>query len=168
MDKVPLPLYKVPMTNLWPLLLPMAACLHVFEEFVWPGGFPSWYRAYRPKLAASMTSMFFVKINVIFLSFAIWGAVRGLSNDFGMWIVVCGVQVSNSLWHLNGTVKMRRYSPGTVTGIFLYWPLAIFGLSHIWNNNLESEYKTVLWFSVGCCYQLLSNSMHKTRTLKTD
>ena len=51
------------MILLW--LLPLAAILHIIEEFVFPGGFAAWYRNYKVSLAASFTARYLVIVNVI-------------------------------------------------------------------------------------------------------
>jgi hypothetical protein len=42
--------------------LPIAAAAHVFEEFVFPGGFKEWYGRYRPETIHSFTPTFAVVI----------------------------------------------------------------------------------------------------------
>ena len=42
-----------------------AASLHIFEEFVLPGGFAAWYRRYRPEIQKSITPRFLVIINAL-------------------------------------------------------------------------------------------------------
>ncbi len=52
--------------------LPLGAVLlHLIEEFVWPGGFAEWYRWYRPERAASVTTGFLVRINVLLVGMAL-------------------------------------------------------------------------------------------------
>ena len=48
---------------LWLPLLAITA--HLFEEFVWPGGFARWYRAYPPGSTAVVTTRFLVVINAM-------------------------------------------------------------------------------------------------------
>jgi hypothetical protein len=43
------------------------AVAHIFEEFVFPGGFMSWYRRYRGPAAASVNPRFLVIINFVLL-----------------------------------------------------------------------------------------------------
>jgi hypothetical protein len=51
----------------WILWAPLgAANLHIFEEFVFPGGFTAWYRQYRAD-ASRITTRFLVLINVALL-----------------------------------------------------------------------------------------------------
>ena len=50
--------------------LTIAALIHIFEEFVFPGGFKAWWCAYRPEIAASVTNRFLVIINVVLIVFS--------------------------------------------------------------------------------------------------
>lgn len=50
------------MTWLW--WAPLAATtLHIFEEFVYPGGFAEWDRNYRPAVRKSITPRFHIIVN---------------------------------------------------------------------------------------------------------
>jgi hypothetical protein len=44
----------------------MAATLHIAEEFVFPGGFPGWYRAYRTE-PSRITPRFLFIVNAVLL-----------------------------------------------------------------------------------------------------
>ena len=44
-----------------------AASIHIFEEFVFPVGFKSWWCAYRPEIAASVSNQFLIMINAVLL-----------------------------------------------------------------------------------------------------
>jgi hypothetical protein len=59
---VPLPLLA------WSLML--AALIHIFEEFVFAGGFKAWWCAYRPEIAGSVTNRFLIIINVVLVLFS--------------------------------------------------------------------------------------------------
>ena len=68
---------KLPVHVDWLLWAPLVfACLHIFEEFAWPGGFMSWYRRYRAG-AASVKPRFLVIINALLLIGCFEGAVAG-------------------------------------------------------------------------------------------
>ena len=52
----------------WVWWAPLAAAgLHIAEEFVWPGGFGDWDRAYRPAIRQSITPGLHVVVNVLLL-----------------------------------------------------------------------------------------------------
>ena len=91
-----------------------AAALHIVEEFVCPGGFAAWDRAYRPAISASITPRFHVIINglLLLLCAQVWGlapldrtgerAVAGVA-----WLAVAAVLFSNAVFHVIGSVRTR-------------------------------------------------------------
>jgi hypothetical protein len=56
------------MTESWlPWALIVAACLPITEEFVFPGGFPAWYRRWRGPRNRGVTPRFLVIVNGVLL-----------------------------------------------------------------------------------------------------
>jgi hypothetical protein len=53
------------------------AVLHIFEEFAWPRGFAAWYATYRPYVAGSLTTRFFVVGNGLLLLVAFFAWLDG-------------------------------------------------------------------------------------------
>ena len=141
-----------------------AACLHITEEFLLPGGFADWDRRYRPAIAASITTRFHVIINglLLLLCYDV-GVLRGTQSGVILWLTLTALQFSNAVWHLNGARKTRSYSPGMVTGLFLYIPLAIYGYVHFLRNGQASVLIAVFAFAFGVSYPLLSSFMHRRR-----
>ena len=60
---------RVPTVVLWFPALAVAA--HIFEEFVWPGGFAEWYRRYPPGSTVTVTTRFLVLMNAILVVLAL-------------------------------------------------------------------------------------------------
>ena len=113
--------------------LAAAASLHILEEFVFPGGFKSWWCAYRPETAGSVSNGFLIVINAALLAFSAAVAVavqapRG--NGVAAWLALAALLFSNAIFHLIGAFQSKRYSPGMITGIALYIPLAIYGFAY--------------------------------------
>jgi hypothetical protein len=112
----------------------VAAALHIVEEFVYPGGFARWDRAYRPDISASITSRFHVVINGLLplLCAQVWElgwvdttgarAVAGTA-----WLVVAALLFSNAVFHVVGSIQTKSRSPGVVTSVLIYVPLALYG-----------------------------------------
>jgi hypothetical protein len=111
------------------LWLPFAAaCLHIVEEFVWPGDFAAWYRRYDPRAAASITTRFLVTMNAILLALCLVPPLTGTTaQGLTWWLTASAVCAGNALWHCYASWKTRRYSPGVVTGLFVYLPVALYG-----------------------------------------
>jgi hypothetical protein len=62
------------------LWLPAAAiAAHLFEEFVWPGGFAAWYRRSPPGHLATVSPRFLLLIKVAFVGFALLPPLLGPS-----------------------------------------------------------------------------------------
>ena len=112
------------------LWLPLIAVgLHIFEEFVFPGGFADWYRQYDPPAAASITPRFLVIANVILIVLCLVPPLIGATvRGMGYWLIASAVCAGNALWHCYAVWNKRRYSPGVVTGVLVYLPLAIYGV----------------------------------------
>jgi len=106
----------------------VAASLHLFEEYVWPGGFPDWYRRYKPARAHRLTRGFFLAGNSLLLGVCCAvGFLRSMPFIRLVWLGLAALLATNAIWHLIGSLKTRSYSPGVVTGLVLYVPMAAFG-----------------------------------------
>ena len=120
----------------WLVWAPLgAASLHIFEEFVWPGSFLYWYRVYRGN-AKSVNRGSLILINAGLLMTLLEACIGGhTSVGAAMLVTFSGILFSNGCWHLWATYKRHSYSPGTVTGVLLYLPLA--------------DYEFAVWFRSG-------------------
>src|ERR1035441_1296701 len=105
----------------WLLWAPLGAAVsHMFEEFVWPSGFMSWYRWYRGTSVSSITPRLLIITNVVLLAVCVDAAfVADTPIGAAYWIGVSAILASNGLWHVWAAVKGRVYSPGMVTGLLL-------------------------------------------------
>lgn len=141
----------------------IAVVLHVVEEFAWPGGFLAWHRSYHPSLATSITPRFALIANAILLGAAFllgWygpDASRGLS----LWLILATILGENAVFHLAGVLKLRRYSPGVVTGAVLYLPLCIWGYAHFIDSGEATWRFALASFAVGISYQFVSTALHR-------
>src|SRR4051794_27333074 len=110
--------------------LTIAAVVHIFEEFVYPGGFTRWWCAYRPDIAPSVTNRFLVLINVFLVGFNAIVAIavqapRG--NGVAIWLLMAALLAGNGVFHVIGSIATGRYSPGMISGVLIYVPLAVYG-----------------------------------------
>jgi len=145
--------------------LPLGAVLlHLFEEFVWPGGFAEWYRWYRPERAASVTTRFLVWINVLFVLMALIPVAMGF-RPYGVafWLVVASIAAANGLFHLWAMFRTRRYSPGVVTGCIVYLPLAVFGFVYFWRAGLANVALLLQAAIIGPAYNVYAAWNHRRR-----
>lgn len=146
--------------------LPLAASLcHLFEEFVWPGGFRDWYRDYRPEIAESVTNGFLVRINALMVAVGIWVAWAGPmgASYLSAWLILSTILMNNAIFHIHAVLSTRRYSPGVVTGTVLYLPLFFAGVPHIWLQGYVQTSTVIVSVGLGMLYQSWSLFNHRRR-----
>jgi len=149
------------MTTWWPWVPLAAALLHLTEEFVYPGGFPAWYRRYRSD-PSRITPRFLVIINGALL-IACLNVVQLGSTPPGAvaWLAIVTLMCSNGIWHLWASIRSRSYSPGLFTGIAIYAPLAAYGYIHFLRAGLVSSLTAAVAGIVGGSYHLWSALYHR-------
>ena len=147
-------------------LLPAAALLHIVEEFVFPGGFGTWYRNYKQDLSASFTAKYLVVINVILVLLCLLPLVLELATAVALWLTMASVVFFNALFHVRGTVRFGRYSPGVVTSVLVYIPLALYGYWYFLSMHLAPPEQGIASLASGLLYWWLSSLNHKRRSQK--
>jgi hypothetical protein len=136
---------------LWAPLV--CACVHIFEEFVFPGGFKAWYQQYRGADVTSVTTPFLVFINALLLAGCVNVATAGRERAMlPYWMGITGVLASNGIWHLYAAWRSRRYSPGMVTGALLYVPLAVYGCAVLFRSGGFPIWQGVAGILIGSLY----------------
>jgi hypothetical protein len=117
---------------LWFFVLPIPIlALHEWEEFVLPGGFARWFnlevcrsddpwRPYSRQEGARQHMPLMVLYPLLALLGTRWPWI-GLAGIFAL--------LADAMFHLSMTAVWRRYSPGTVTALLLYFPLG-FAATH--------------------------------------
>ncbi|HKP02420.1 MAG TPA: HXXEE domain-containing protein [Chthoniobacterales bacterium] len=146
--------------------LTVAALIHIFEEFVFPGGFKEWWTAYRPDIRASVTDRYLVIINMVLVLFSanVALAVRSpRGNGVAAWLALAALLAENAVFHIVGAIQTRRYSPGMISGILLYIPLAIYGYIFFLRSGRASGTVALIAAAVGSSYYFISLANHKRR-----
>jgi hypothetical protein len=152
------------MNTLYFWALPIAAAAHVFEEFVFPGGFKEWYARYRPETATSFTPAFAVGINAFLLVACSAPLLLGPTpRSVALWLTLAAVLAGNAVFHARATLRMREYSPGLVTALLLYLPLAILGFTHFLRLGQASAGTAVSAALIGVSYSFFSTFNHRRR-----
>ena len=160
----------------------VAAGLHIGEEFVYPGGFASWDREYRPAIRSSITPGLHLLVNALLLAAC---ASVGLSGMPGGAVVVVGLRLrspipaslsgpawlamaallfSNALFHVVGTCRTRRVSPGVRTGELLYVPLTLIGYGYFMRSGRVSVVAAGIAALLGGSYHLWAAWGHRWRS----
>jgi hypothetical protein len=102
-------------------LLPLSYALHLLEE--WFGGFRDWIAMFA---GSPLPATAFIVINAIAMVLMIAATWASTTRTGYSWagIAVATVLVVNALAHAFGTLVTSSYSPGLVTALLLYLPLA--------------------------------------------
>ena len=159
----------------------IAACLHIFEEFVWPGGFAEWDRAYRPEIAKSITPRLHLVVNGLLLALCFTVVLAGQPDGIlaigGMrfrsafppslaapaWIALAALLASNAVFHIAGSLRTKRLSPGVRTGLVLYIPMFLVGLGRFLRAGRVTWGAAAIAVVLGGSYHLWAAWMHRTR-----
>lgn len=111
----------------WPLLLPCAYLAHLAEEW-WGGeGFALWTAR---ALGQEVSTVRFLVLNGIVWPVFAALTVAALRKPALSWFLTTfsTVVVVNALLHALGSLATSTYSPGLVTGLFLYLPIGTYAL----------------------------------------
>ncbi len=145
---------------LWTPLGAIAA--HLCEEFLWPGGFASWYRHYPPGHQYAVSARFLLGVNAVFVCLAaLVGLLGPTPRAWALWLTVAAIAGINGVYHIQATVRTRQYSPGVVTGSILYVPLLMVGAPELLRAGLVSAATALQAGLVAVAYQLWSSWRHR-------
>ena len=158
-----------------------AAVLHICEEFVYPGGFASWDRDYRPAIRDSITPRLHLIVNLALLAACATVGISGMPGgaivvggvrfrsmipvalSVGGWMALAALLFSNAMFHVVGTYRTKRVSPGVRTGVLLYVPLAAVGYWHFIRTGQASAAAAVGFALLGGSYHLWAAFAHRWR-----
>ncbi len=82
-------------------------------------------------------------------------------------LMFASAMLFNAIYHLRGTLETKHYSPGVITGILLYVPLAIALYAHFVTSGAARVITAVVAFVAGSQLQRVLDSTHK-RALKNE
>jgi hypothetical protein len=125
------------------------------EEFVYPGGFPAWFRRYRPEGAPGITVPKLAVINGLLLLFCLGAAITtDVEVRVAEWLIVTALFLGNALFHARATAVTGRYSPGLYTSVLVYVPLAVFGYAHHLAAGAVSPGRAASAFVIGMSFEV--------------
>ena len=144
----------------------VAVTAHLFEEFVFPGGFLAWHRLYRPQHAASITPRFALIANGLLLFLILAIGINGPGSPIGIfqWLTLAALLVTNAAFHNRADINLRAYSPGVVTAAFLYVPLGVYGYYWLLRTGAASVGTACVALVLGGSYPLVSAALHRMRS----
>lgn len=105
-----------------------AAAVHIFEEYVYPGGFPNGLETLLPRAAHLFTPRFHLIVNGLFLLVCLSSTLIGKAN-LVLSLSAFSLIFANAMLHIRGAIVTKRYYPGVITGALVYIPLAIYAYS---------------------------------------
>jgi hypothetical protein len=154
------------MLTLFLWLPALAIAAHLFEEFLWPGGFARWYREYPPGYSASVSTRFLVLINAVFVGLALIPPLLGATpRGLAYWAVVAAIAGANAMFHVVATARTRGYSPGVVTGVAVYLPLAVGGIGRLIQLHLVSTATVLQAVVIAAVYSTWSSWRHRRHSV---
>ncbi len=105
-----------------------AAAVHIFEEYVYPGGFPAALKNLLPMAVHLFTPVFHLTVNGLFLLVCLCCALIGKAN-LVLSLSVFSLVFANAVLHIRGAIVTKRYYPGVISGALIYIPLAVYAYS---------------------------------------
>jgi hypothetical protein len=137
-----------------------AASLHITEEFVVPGGFPAWYRRYRPNPSRITTRMLVIVNAALLIACADVALLGRLTLGIAYWMLMSAVLCSNGIWHAWASYKTHSYSPGVITGVLIYAPSAVYGYIQFLRSGAIPIWIAAIAFVIGGSYHFWSALYH--------
>ena len=128
------------------ILLPVAVALHIAEE--WFGGLVDWASL---ALNLNIGNERFLAINAVGLVLIVIGSILAYREPSAAWI---GVSIAalvgvNAIAHTVLSVAVGSYSPGTITGLFLYLPLVFIIMRWAAANLSRGVIGAAILFGIG-------------------
>ena len=79
------------------------------------------------------------------------------------WLALAALLFSNAVFHVVGTFRTGRTSPGVRTGVALCMPLCVLGYAYFLGTGQVSTIAAVLGAAVGGSYHLWASVAHRWR-----
>lgn len=136
----------------WPLLFPLTYLIHILEEYY--GGFPAWASHH----LFNLTTREFLELNTVAWIFMLGLSVLAMRFASMAWLTVslATATLINSCAHAFMSGITASYSPGLISSLSLWVPLAIMTLRR-YRQQISAR---IFWPAVGVGFVL-----HLTVTL---
>ncbi|HAL64929.1 MAG TPA: HXXEE domain-containing protein, partial [Bacteroidales bacterium] len=132
------------------LLFLMSFTLHNIEERIWLPKWSKYAGRYHPQVANNEFHFAVMVVTLLGYILTFIFLVVGNSNElikylyFGFLLMMC----FNAIFpHLIATIVLKKYAPGTLTGIFLNLPIGLYLIFGRYGDQLEF-YKLIIGFVV--------------------
>ncbi len=151
-----------------------ASMLHVGEEYLSPGGFLHAMREIAPGITGAATPRFAALVNGAFLMLVVVAASLGERSLLFSLSIAALVGV-NGAGHCLGSLRLRRYMPGTLTGAALYVPLCVTAYAFAIRDEdlalgvgLAAAALGLGWNAVPALYLLLHTQLRRPRSVAAE
>jgi hypothetical protein len=131
--------------------LPIAGGIHIFEEYIFPGGFAEAFRKLLPRAAHLFTLKFHIAVNGVFLILCLISALIGKAN-LVFSLSVFGLIFANAILHIRGAIIKKGYYPGVISGVFIYIPITVYAYSLFITSQQLTLMQAGLSFILGGLY----------------
>jgi hypothetical protein len=128
-----------------------AAAIHIFEEYVYPGGFSDALRNLLPRATPLLTPKFHFAVNGVFILLCLSSALIGKTN-LVLSLSVFSLVFANAVLHIRGAIVTKRYYPGVISGALIYIPLAVYAYSVFLSSRQLTWLQAGLSFVLGVLY----------------
>ena len=139
------------MDNLVFIALPIAAAIHIIEEYVFPGGFVEAFSRLLPRASHLFTLRFHIVVNVVFFLLCLISALIGKAN-LVLSLSIFGLIFANAVLHIRGAIINKRYYPGVISGVFIYIPITVYAYSVFLSSRQLTWLQAGVSFLLGVMY----------------
>ena len=126
--------------------------LHMGEEYIYPGGFIDFMKRLNPRFAPLVTVRFAVITNGLQLLLCIVALAVG-RNNLVFSLSVASLIFINALVHIVRSIRVKRYTPGVITGVALYLPLSVCAYYLFWASGQLTLFEGIASGLLGILYQ---------------
>jgi hypothetical protein len=132
----------------------IASILHMVEEYFFPGGFMAVMKRMNPAIAPFVNVPMAVVINGLQLMLCIIVIFVGRSN-LAFSLSAASLLFINGLAHLGGSIRLKGYVPGVITGSILYLPLSVYAFYYFTASGELNMLDAITAAWLGMLYQLV-------------
>ena len=139
----------------------VVSVVHVFEEYY--GGFVDQMQHFIPETDLSQ----FVSVNMTFIMLTFIAVIVG-SASLSYSLSIAALIFINVLFHLGGTIRLRGYSAGLISALFLYLPVSTYAYYYFWNSGALTPIEGIisillglLWMGFVFIHQFIQISIKK-------
>ena len=142
--------------------LPLFICIHVVEEFGYPGGFVRWMKSHNARRIKG--TFYYVAVNAaaILAGFILALTASG-TIAYVAFFWFAAFLATNGLSHVIASAQEKTYCPGSVTGVFLFWPLLIASWLRLSSDGLINSQSLTLNAASGFIVAYFFFSVHRRR-----